>query len=60
MQLIRVLVYEGSPEFISNCFNHRAIKGTYQINEKNKITEAIVGDIASIIADTLEAVKEGV
>lgn len=42
-RLIRVLVYEGSPERIAEALRQRGIKGSYEINDL-LIREAIVGD----------------
>lgn len=42
-RLIRVLVYEGSPEWIQKCQQERGVKGSYSV-PGGIIKEAIVGD----------------
>ena len=42
-RLIRVLVYEGSPEWIALCLKQRAVKGSYRAGA-GIIKEAIIGD----------------
>lgn len=42
-RLIRVLVYEGSPEWVQECLKTRAIKDSYN-GKTGVIKEAIVGD----------------
>lgn len=42
-RLIRVLVYEGSPEFIQNIMSGRGVKGSYR-TPHGQIKEAIIGD----------------
>ena len=42
-RLIRVLVYEGTPECIQRCLADRGVKGSHNIGG-GVIKEAIVGD----------------
>lgn len=46
-RLIRVLVYEGSPEWIQRALAERGVKGSYKTSE-GIIREAIVGDFLEI------------
>jgi bacterioferritin (cytochrome b1) len=50
-RLIRVLVYEGTPEFIQDQLLNRGVKGSRVFNG-NMIKEAIVGDFLSEVLDT--------
>lgn len=43
-RLIRVLVYEGDPEWIEWCIKNRGVKGSHQVQKDCIIKEAIVGD----------------
>lgn len=49
-RLIRVLVYEGTPEFIQDCLTRRWLKGSYCLS-KGMIREAIVGDFLETILE---------
>jgi len=40
---IRVLVYEGSPEWIEDCIKRRGVKGSY-VCPAGVIKEAVIGD----------------
>ena len=42
-RLIRVLVYEGTPECIQRCLADRGVKGSHNVSG-GVIKEAIVGD----------------
>lgn len=42
-RLIRVLVYEGSPEWLADVLQRRGVKGSYNAGQ-GVIKEAIVGD----------------
>lgn len=52
-RLIRVLVYEGTPEFIQDCLTRRWLKGSY-CPPNGVIREAIVGDFLETILDESE------
>ena len=52
-RLIRVLVYEGTPEFIQGCLTRRWLKGSYCLSN-GVIREAIVGDFLETILDESE------
>lgn len=43
-RLIRVLVYEGSPEWIQETLKRRGVKGSHTLPNGCVIKEAIVGD----------------
>lgn len=47
-RLIRVLVYEGEPEWLSNVLEKRGVKGSMQTFGDNIIREAIVGDFLEV------------
>jgi len=48
-RLIRVLVYEGSPEWIADCIAKRGVKGSHVCLNGAIIKEAIVGDFLETI-----------
>ena len=50
-RLIRVLVYEGSPERIQQCLQDRQVKGSMNFCGKDgwSIREAIIGDFLETI-----------
>lgn len=53
-RLIRVLVYEGSPEWIAEALAKRGVKGSY-VTPRGVIKEAIVGDfLEEVIEDKTE------
>jgi hypothetical protein len=43
-RLIRVLVYEGTPEEIQDSLKRRSVKGSFHPRQGCSIREAIVGD----------------
>ena len=47
-RLIRVLVYEGPPEFIAKSLANRSVKGSHSVGNC-LIREAIVGDFLEIL-----------
>lgn len=49
-RLIRVLVYEGTPEWIQEVLNKRGVKGSYR-TPHGQIKEAIVGDFLEEVVD---------
>lgn len=50
-RLIRILVYEGEPEFIQQVMQERGVKGSYVLPRGGLIKEAIVGDFLEAIID---------
>ena len=52
-RLVRVLVYEGPPEWIADCIARRGVKGSY-VCPQGVIKEAIIGDFL----DTLVPLEE--
>lgn len=57
-RLIRVLVYEGTSEWIQDCLKRRGLKGSY-VCPNGVIKEAIVGDfLEEIIKRSVEPSKE--
>ena len=57
-RLIRVLVYEGTSEWIQDCLKRRSLKGSY-VCPNGVIKEAIVGDfLEEIIKRSVEPSKE--
>jgi len=57
-RLIRVLVYEGPPEWIQECLQRRGVKGSYTVS-RGVIKEAIVGDfLEEVIERPAEPPKE--
>lgn len=43
-RVIRVLVYEGTPEWIQETMKRNAVKGSHVLPNGNCIKEAIIGD----------------
>lgn len=56
-RLIRVLVYEGTPEWIAKALADRGIKGSRKSRDGN-IREAIVGDFLEVVDDRSEVDKD--
>ena len=56
-RLIRVLVYEGSPQWIQYCLATHAVKGSYTV-PNGFIREAIVGDFLEEILEKDELPSE--
>lgn len=55
-RLIRVLVYEGTPEFIQNQMKTRGVKGSVVIcGNTGLIREAIVGDFLETLIPVEQA-----
>ncbi len=52
-RLVRVLVYEGTPEWIQDCMKRRGVKGSYTVPQ-GVIKEAIVGDFLEDITPIIE------
>lgn len=50
-RLIRVLVYEGTPEWIQTCLETRGVKGSYQPGNFGVIKEAIIGDFLAEVVE---------
>ena len=49
MQLVRILVYEGTPKFIADNLANRGVKNSMTLSNGNKITEAILGDLSDLL-----------
>ena len=47
-QVIRVLVYEGTPEWIRHVMEHSTVRGTFTASEGNTIKEHIVSNFLGI------------
>ena len=54
MQVIRILIYEGTVEFVARSLDKRAIKGCVSVKD-GTIFEAIVGDVVDIMKSALLA-----
>lgn len=52
-RLVRILVYEGTPEWIQDCMKRRGVKGSYAIPQ-GVIKEAIVGDFLETLTPIME------
>ena len=54
-RLIRILVYEGKPEWVQDCLTRRGVKGSYWTSQ-GTIKEALVGDfLETVLEMTVEA-----
>ena len=57
-RLIRVLVYEGQPEWIQECLTKRGVKGSMTVS-RGVIKEAVVGDfLEEVLAQPVPPVEE--
>lgn len=50
-RFVRILVYEGEIDWIQDCIERRAVKGTYKLPNGAWIKEAVLGDYLELLPE---------